>query len=168
MANQSSSDKKDQPAPSLEEQLAQVRREKEFIGNWLSDLIDTMDDELDEETRRKLFAGCGRGCFYRHSFKQDIAHQGQGDLQKLIAAYRRNFEIWQEGDEVHIRYGAVSPGCYCPAAKSYPAKEGDLHCECTRSTHQTIFEEALGRAIRVQVVESVRRGDPTCHFVVYV
>jgi hypothetical protein len=146
------------------EKYQQLVQEKEFIQNWLSDLMGTIETELDEATKVKLLAGCGRGCFNRFSFKSDIAKKGKGDLDKLVAAYKNNFEIWQEGNTVHIRYGEVSPGCYCPAAKYRPAKPNDLHCECTRATHQTIFETALGRPIDMKILESVRRGNKTCHF----
>lgn len=152
--------------PSLEDQLAQLRQEKEFIQNWFSDLLDAVETELDHDTQVRLIEACGKGCFRRFAFKQEIAHQGQGSLENLIAAYRKNFEVWLDGDQVHIRYGEVSPGCYCPAARFRPAKDGDLHCECTRTTHQTIFETALGRPFKVAVLESVRRGGQTCHFVV--
>lgn len=147
-----------------DEKYQQLLQEKEFIQNWLTDLISTIEDELDEPTRVKLLAGCGRGCFKRHKFKSDIAEKGKGDLDKLIEAYKNNFEVWKEGNAVHIRYGEVSQGCYCPAAKFRPAKPNDLHCECTRATHQTIFETALGRPIDVKILESVRRGNKTCHF----
>lgn len=150
-----------------DERFAELQREKEFIQNWLIDLLDTLESELDEPTRIKLFEGCGKGCFRRFAFKQEIASKGHGDIDKLIAAYKEIFEIWREGDQVHIRYGAVSPGCYCPAAKIHPPKPGDLHCECTRATHQTIFETALERPIRMEIVESVRRGGQTCHFIAH-
>ncbi len=163
----------DKPQGSLEasslqnDELARVKAEKEFIQNWLTDLLETIETELDEPTRKKLIAGCGRGCFRRHQFKQDIANAGKNDINKLIAAYEKNFEIWRDGDIVHVRYGEVSRQCYCPAAKFRPPKPNDLHCECTRSTHQTIFETALGRPIRVEVAESLRRGGKTCHFLVH-
>lgn len=151
-------------AETEDEKYKQLIQEKEFIQNWLSDLISTIETELDEPTRVKLLAGCGRGCFNRFKFKSDIAEKGKGSLEKLLAAYKNNFEVWQEGNTVHVRYGEVSPGCYCPAAKFRPAKPNDLHCECTRATHQTIFETALGRPVEVKILESVRRGNKTCHF----
>lgn len=86
-------------------------------------------------------------------------------MDKLIEAYHANFEAWKEDNTVHIRFGEVSPGCYCPATKFRPTKPNDLHCECTRATHQAIFETALGRPIEVKILESVRRGNKTCHFV---
>lgn len=150
--------------PVEDEKYQQLLQEKEFIQNWLSDLLSTIESELDEPTRIKLLAGCGRGCFNRHTFKSDIAVKGKGDLNKLLEAYKANFEVWQEGNTVHVRYGEVSQGCYCPAAKFRPAKPNDLHCECTRATHQAIFETALERPVDVKILESVRRGNKTCHF----
>jgi len=147
---------------------SQAQFEKEFVQNWLSDLLGTMDTVLDRETQVKLMEGCGRGCFRRFKLKQDIAQQGKGDLQKLMEAYKKNFEIWQENNLVHIRYGEVSNRCYCPAAHYRPAKPHDVHCECTRATHQTIFETALGHPIKVDIAETLRRGGKTCHFLVHV
>jgi hypothetical protein len=141
--------------------------EKEFVTNWLTDLFEAMDRELDEAAKVKVMAGCGIGCFRRHSFKTDIAKQGKGDLDKLLKAYQKNFEAWREGDLVHIRFGAVSTQCYCPAARYHPVRAHDMHCECTRATHQAIFETAPKRPIKVEVVESLRRGGKTCHFIAH-
>ncbi len=141
-----------------------------FIRNWVTDLMNTIDSEVDEETKIKLLAGCGRGCYRRHQFKQDIAAKGKGDVDKLIEAYKANFEIWRESEnKVHIRYGKInSYGCYCPAARYRPGKpKTDIHCYCTRATHQAIWEAALGRAVKIEILETVRRGDPTCHFLVH-
>jgi len=139
----------------------------DFIANWLNDLLDTMESSLDRESQVKLIEGCGRGCFNRHQFKKDIAAEGSGDLDKLVNAYRKNFEIWKDGNTVHIRYGEVSKRCYCPVANRRAVKENDIFCECTRSTHQTVFETALGKPVKVEVAESLRRGGKTCHFIVY-
>jgi hypothetical protein len=145
-----------------------IREERDFVLNWLSDLLDAMDRELDPAVAAKLMAACGRRCYERHQFKRDIAAQGRGDLDALILAYKKNFEIWREGDLVHIRYGETSKACYCPAAKARPGRPGDLHCECTRATHAAVFEAALGRSCRVDIVKTLRRGGRTCHFVVHV
>lgn len=145
----------------------QLEYEKGFIENWLSDLLDTMEQELDEDTCIKLIEGCGKGCFRRHKFKTDIAEQGKGDKKKLIEAMKSTFEVWEEGDKVHVRFGEKSPGCYCPVLRNRPLKENDIHCNCTKATQQAIFETAMGRPIKVDILESVRRGDLTCHFLVH-
>ena len=143
--------------------------ELKFIQNWLSDLMETIDSELDDSTKIKLMAGCGRGCFRRFQFKQDIAAKGKGSVEKLIEAYSSNFEVWREGeDKVHIRYGAVNKnGCYCPAARYRQPRPMDIHCYCTRATHETIWQTALGKTVKIDILQTVRRGDPTCHFLVH-
>ncbi len=150
-----------------DDELTRLKYEKEFVQNWLTDLLDTMEKELDPATQAKLIGGCGRGCFNRHQFKKDIALKGKGDLDKLLEAYKENFEVWKDGETVHIRFGEVSPGCYCPAARYREVKPNDMHCECTKATHQSIFETALGRPFQIDILESVRRGNKTCHFLVH-
>jgi hypothetical protein len=149
-----------------DDELKAVKQEKEFIQNWMIDLFNTMDEVLDYETKAKLMAGCGKGCFDRHKFKQDIAEKGKGNLDNLIQAYKQNFEIWKEDDKIHIRYGKESKGCYCPAARFRKPKENDVHCECTKNTHKTVFETALGKPVKIEILETVRRGGKTCHFLV--
>ena len=156
---------------AIEPAAAETAAEPEdlkFIRNWVTDLMETIDTEVDEATKIKLLSGCGRGCFKRFKFKQDIAAEGKGSVDKLIQALQNNFEAWREGDTVHIRYGKVNRnGCYCPAARYRPSKPGDIHCYCTRASHQAIWETALGRPIKVDILQTVRRGDPTCHLLVH-
>ena len=147
--------------PSCDERLT-------FIQNWVGDLMASIDSELDEATKIKVLSNCGKACFQRFQFKKDIAARGKGSPDKLVEALKQNFEAWREGDTVHVRYGAVNKyGCYCPAANYRPGKPNDIHCYCTRAMHQAIWEAALGRPIRVDILETVRRGDPTCHFLVH-
>lgn len=151
---------------TLQSDCDAIEHHKKFIENWLTDLLETLENTVDRETQLKIIEGCGRGCFNRHQFKLDIAAKGSGDLDNLIKAYSQNFEIWKDGDQVHIRYGEVSNRCYCPVVQNIPPKPNDLHCECTRSTHQSVFEAALGRPFKTEIVETLRRGGKTCHFII--
>lgn len=152
--------------PECAKDLEKAEQENAFVNAWLADLFEAIDAEVDPRARVRLLEACGRGCYRRHAFKQEIARKGQGSLANLERAYRENFEAWIEDGALHIRYGKVSKGCYCPAARHRPARPHDLHCECTKATHQTVCEAALGRPCRVEVLETVRRGGTTCHFAV--
>jgi hypothetical protein len=151
-------------AAASDADTAAAAQEKEFVTNWLTDLFEAMDTGLDQETKVKLMAACGKGCFLRHSFKTDIARDGKGDVDKLLKAYSRSFEVWRQGDLVHVRFGPEVRKCFCPVSQYHPRRPHDMHCECSRATHQAIFETALGRPVKVEILESVRRGDKTCHF----
>lgn len=151
------------PTTPVDEALQRARDENSFVNNWLSDLFEAIDQEVQPAARVKLLEACGRACYRRHSFKQDIAAAGRGSPAKLIEAYRKNFIIEREGKLVHIIYGGNK--CYCPAARNRAARPNDLHCECTRASHEAIFEAALGRRIPIKLVETVRRGGWRCHLV---
>ncbi len=155
------------PATNAASPAANDAGDLNFIQNWLSDLMTSIDTAVDEPTKIKLISACGRRCYERHTFKQEIAAKGKGSIEKLIEAYHSNFECWREGNTVHIRFGEVSPGCYCPAARYRDPRPNDLHCYCSRATHETIWETALGRKVKIDIVESVRRGGKTCHFLVH-
>lgn len=154
----------DATATPVDEALKRSQAENSFVNNWLSDLFAAIDEHLDPTARIKLLEACGHGCYKRHKFKQDIAQAGKGDVDKLIQAYKANFGIRREGDVVHITYGGGK--CYCPAARNRPARPNDLHCECTRATHEKIWSEALGQPYRIELVETVRRGGKRCHLIV--
>lgn len=154
----------EEPNP-LQQQLDQAKGEYSFTNNWLADLFDAIEAEVDRPTQERLLEACGRGCYRRHSFKQDIAAEGTGDLDRLLAAYRRNFNIERAGDTVHIRYGGGK--CFCPAAKNRPPRPNDVQCECTKATHLMVFETALGRKFKGEIVESVRRGASNCHIAIH-
>ena len=154
-------------SPVQDDKLQALQSQKQFVENWLADLLDSMEKCLDREMQEKIVGNCGKACFNRFQFKKDIAISGSGDLDKLIESYKKNFEIWKEGDIVHIRYGETSANCYCPADNYRTPKPDDIHCECTRNTHKAIFETALGKPFRVEIAESLRRGGKTCHFLVH-
>ncbi|MGD1149408.1 MAG: hypothetical protein ABR961_15825 [Thermoanaerobaculaceae bacterium] len=154
--------------PACAKELEKAIQDNAFVNAWLTDLFDAVEAQLDEPSRVRLLEACGRGCFRRYAFKQEIARKGAGSLANLERAYKENFEAWIESDALHIRYGKVSKGCYCPAARNRPARPHDVHCECTRMTHQTVCETALGWPCRVEILETVRRGGKTCHFAVRV
>ena len=141
-----------------------------FIQNWVTDLMDTLDHEPDEQTKIRIMTGCGRGCFHRFAWKGEIAKKGKGSVDKLVEALKQNFEVWREGEHgqlVHIRYGEKNAyGCYCPAANYRPGNKHDIHCYCTRAMHASIWEAALGHTVPIDILQTVRRGDPTCHFLV--
>lgn len=143
-----------------------IKLERNFILNWMIDLRESIEKNVDQATKEKLFADCGIGCFKRHKFKTDMAKAGEGSIENLFKEYDKNYEVWIDGDKFHIRYGKENKNCYCHVGRNTPNKLNDVHCECTKNTHKAIFEAAMKRPFNVEIVESVKRGGKTCHFIV--
>ena len=152
------------------EPASPLARDKAFTDNWLADLLATMETILDEPARIRLMEGCGRGCFTRHRFKTEIAAAiaaAGGTREALLETYQRRWDAWFEGNTFHIRIRASgpTPACRCPVLRDHPAGHGAMHCHCTKGTHQAVLEAALGRPVRVEIVDTVRRGGSSCHFI---
>lgn len=155
-----------EPPPAAPEP-SPLEREKTFTDNWLSDLLDTMDTELDASMQARLMEGCGRACYRRHAFKPAVAAAAGGTVEGLVKAYHAMCEAWLEGTDLHVRFGEHVSRCFCPVLRDRPGRPNDLHCHCTKATHQSIIETALARPVAMEIVETVRRGGTTCHFIAH-
>jgi hypothetical protein len=72
-----------------------------------------------------------------------------------------------ETDQTLKRYYA----CHCPWARD-AVKNGDvtlaeIFCQCSGGFHKKPWEVVLGRPLRVEVLESVLKGDTRCRFAIY-
>jgi len=89
--------------------IHEMAKRYSFLEGLFTNCLDTMQAELDKPTCIRLMAGCGRGCFLRHAYKQELAVLGKGSLESLPAALRNNFEVWQAKNGVNIRYARPPP-----------------------------------------------------------
>ncbi len=72
-----------------------------------------------------------------------------------------------EDDPTTKRYYA----CHCPWARD-AIRKGDVEpaktfCQCSGGFHKKPLEAALGKPLRVEVLESALRGDTRCRFAIY-
>jgi predicted hydrocarbon binding protein len=135
--------------------------EKKFTERWVKNLIESLDAHADEETKTAVMESCGRACARAGAISS--AQKCQGDLDKLLAA----LESWigkgntgRDGDVVHIVY----PKCFCHLVSDGPARLPDSYCLCSQGWLKEMFETVTGKAVRVELLESVKRGGDQCSF----
>jgi len=149
------------------EDLGAVSGQLAFVRNWVGDLMETMGRRLDEQQVVALMEGCGEGCYRR--FKTFLTREADGDLDKLINLYNTRWagpgSVVRAGDTIEVRYRMA--GCSCPVAQHRPHDPGEMHCHCSKGSVKAIFSTVAGRPLQVDLVQSIRRGDPLCRFVVH-
>ena len=52
--------------------LEGAEAESAFVNNGLDDLFDGIEAEPDDRMKVRLLEACGRGCYQRHAFKQEL------------------------------------------------------------------------------------------------
>lgn len=137
---------------------------EKFKQQWLSALLAAMDSDLDEPSRRHLMESCGRACARRNALPS-LEKAAAGDVDKLLAALGQHIgaeNARREGNVVRLRYTK----CYCPLVAAGPAVLSPTYCNCSRGWALEVFGAVTGKPVSVDLISSIRRGDPDCRFVV--
>ncbi len=125
--------------------------------------MENLDRHLDEDTRIELMESCGRSCARHESIR--MAESCRGDVGSLVSRLgkiigEQNATV--KGDTVHLQYDK----CYCPLVAKGPEILSDTWCNCSRGWVLEMFETAAEKSVKVELVQSIKRGDPCCRFVV--
>ncbi len=138
--------------------------EKRFKEAYILTLMENMEKQLDEKTRVKLMEECGRSCARRSGIVK-FAEKYKGDVKKFVETMseklgKENISI--EGETVHWGY----PRCLCELVAEGPARLPDVYCNCSVGWVLELFETLTGKPVKVELLQSVKRGAPTCQFLV--
>ena len=136
-----------------------------FKEDWVTALIENMDTQLDEKTRTDLMLACGRRCARRGAI--GLAQRCKGDLKKMVDTLDQYppVEATFEGDDtIRLEYKQ----CLCELVDHGPDRLPDTYCICSQGWIHEMFETVLENPVKVDVIQTVKRGAPSCQFVIHV
>lgn len=152
-------------------------RRVEKSESWIKDLMDNVDTMLDEETRIKLMQECGRACFTR-AF--GVAPEEKPTIEEarryLEALKAQGAKVRQEGDKTVILYSwgrdhqnpwglILGDGyCMCPVVETGPEELSPTYCYCSTGYVKESFSRALGKPVKVELLDSLKKGGKNCIF----
>jgi predicted ArsR family transcriptional regulator len=131
--------------------------------NWITNLMDGLDNNVDKETLIKILEQCGRQCQSQSFIKKAKAIYEKSKntddfLNKLAQVYKH---MHREGNKVYIVY----PKCYCSQVNKIPkGKLSGTYCNCSRGWAKALFEGAAGKPVEVNMKKSIINGDDQCKF----
>jgi Family of unknown function (DUF6144) len=144
---------------------------------WAKGAMERLGSLLDEETREQIMERCGANCAQKNSGVLDRAvarRRKFADEEAFIAAEIKKppagTQLLREGEslvQVYTPQAYRYPmRCYCALVKDLP--EGEVmsrtYCNCSKAFVQTVWEAALGRPVRVELIESAVTGSSECRF----
>ena len=147
-----------------EEQKKPVKSpEQRFKENWVSTLMEKMDEQLDKQERNKLMQSCGRECARRSAIK--LAQSCRGNVKKMVDALAKHLgeeKNYIKGNSVYIEFDK----CECPLVQKGPDRLPLTYCECSRGWLSEMFETAWQNPVQVEMVQTVKTGGPSCKFII--
>jgi predicted hydrocarbon binding protein len=138
-------------------------KDREFTRSWVCALAANIRQELDEKAKMSLMESCGRAC--ARSASTESAKACGGDMAKLLSQMGKwvgKSNVRREGDSVHVVYDK----CYCRLDDDLSEQLGHMHCYCSRGWLKEMFETVAGTPVNVDLLQSIRRGDAECRFIV--
>jgi len=160
---------KDKPADGTP-----IDKRMEFAQTWAKRMMDNLDAELDEPTRVRLMHANGRSCF--RGAKQQPVEGGLDAFIDLVKKWEdaNPAPIRREGDIVYFDYVRnpaglrVSDGwCLCPLVEKGPDGLSGTFCECSVGYVTEMFSGIVGKPVRVELLESLKRGGKGCRFKIH-
>jgi hypothetical protein len=141
----------------------------ELKARWYRGVIERMDALLEpaKRFRARELCACSRTAWRLDRMKRlGRAHQ---DWDALSAAVQKSglmgAEVRRTGRRVLVRFGV--PACVCHSIRASTEPVSITYCHCCKGHLMALFEAALGRVVRMDVVESHVSGGSDCRFVAH-
>jgi hypothetical protein len=132
-----------------------------FARVWITRFMESLDAHVEEPRRLALMEARGRSCARGGAIK--LAEAAKGSVDKLLSGLAGHLGpegARREGNVVSIVY----PTCFCPLVSDVKEGLSPTYCQCSLGWLKEMFETVSGGPVRVDAVETVKRGGRTCHF----
>jgi predicted hydrocarbon binding protein len=130
-------------------------------------MMDVLDREVDEDTRRAIMEACGRHCIGASTLRTARRlHQEAQDLDELLsrlnAAHIGGGHLRREGNVIHAAYDR----CYCGSVNRAREPLSATYCTCSCGWYRQLFETLLEQPVEVDLLASIAQGDERCRFLI--
>jgi hypothetical protein len=136
-----------------------------FTDRWIFSMLNSINTQLDKDTRLRLMELCGRSCAQSGVIK--TALENKGDLDKFIIQMGKwlgKENVLRDGQTIQLVYQK----CFCKIKTKIPEGLADTYCDCSRGWLKEMFETIVGKPVEVEIKSTIKGGGDTCQFVVNV
>jgi predicted ArsR family transcriptional regulator len=140
-------------------------------AGWWNETIKRLEKEVGEKSAVKIMQSCGRMCCGMTSRKRvkQIMSQSKS-IKELIDNLNK---IGLGGRRLALKDENTITGgynrCYCGQVKQTKEPFSSLtYCHCSTGWYQQLFGTALGRPVKVEILQSIVCGAKTCEFVIHI
>lgn len=160
--------------------------DEEARAAWIKEAMDKLDARVaDEETKIKIMTECSCQCYDEHIEEFKKEYRKHGDIDRLLEIMHGKVFLVKpvrDGDIVYVTKAPRFPEehrnaktarektyffCHCNHAKAAKGRISPTYCLCGAGWCKKIWEGALERPVKVDILKSVLQGDHVCQFAVH-
>jgi len=128
---------------------------------WAESICADLEKEFDEDTIKLIRMDCACGPEMgkiNHLHKIYQSSDNLDDFVEKANRLKQGFTMKHENGDLYLEY----PQCYCSCVKRIDQPISKVWCYCTLGYAKRTFEHILGRAVEVELLESVKTGGSRC------
>jgi hypothetical protein len=172
LMNAHADETKNDPSEQKEKPRSETRME--FAENWVTRFMEVLDENLDQETRRKIMMANGKKCY--RGWIADTGQQiRQVTLERFTEWVKNNIKddsIRVDGNIIYFQFNSAAETglpseegqCLCTLVETKPKGLSGTYCDCSVGYVKEWYELLLARPVEVELTESVLRGGKRCKF----
>jgi hypothetical protein len=167
---------KSNPEHSFKPEETPCSEKMEFTQKWVKRFFDILDQQTDEQTRKKLMHANGTACAEgAYGELSDDPPATLEEIDKKISQWQQGLgkeNIHRDGNIVYFNYVGdpkgvkISDGyCLCPMTENGPATLSPTYCQCSVGYVKYMFQKKITfKPVEVELLESLRSGGKACRF----
>jgi len=151
-------------AQSSDPEMDRLKWQLEAARIRYAKLLGSLDQNVDEATRKKILDSVGREC--ARQFRSRTFDKYKGDIQGFLKSIQGP-DGWVEKVEYDEKAGTIriydrSKTCTCPLVKE--GLTSAEQCDCSLGWQRETYAAILERPVEAVVEKSILRGDKGCVF----
>jgi hypothetical protein len=132
---------------------------------WVENAVEHLARVTSDEQCIRILQACGlECCSQKHSDQAADLKKKSASFKEFIAKLNAKSPLklfLEEDGSLMVEYAR----CYCPLVnKASKPFKSTIYCNCSGGYLKKFLEPALGKFIRVKVIQSVISGGPSCRF----
>jgi predicted ArsR family transcriptional regulator len=135
-----------------------------FMQERFAKLIDIVNENVDDKTRREIMEGLGRQC---SKLGYEYIKEYVGDIDAFLEKFETD---WAESVNYDKQKGIIKTvgkqNEYCPCPFVNNSKISKNFCDCSIGWNKESFEAVSGKKAEVERTSSILHGDKSCDFMI--
>ena len=140
-----------------------MAQHQKIMQDWIVSLMKNMEDQFQPDSRMRLMESCGRDCARRSSiYPTQTEKIDPIAFANTLKRYIGKENVIVEDGVIRLQYDT----CFCPLVGKGPDRLPESYCHCSVGWLKEMFEKASGESVSVELIQSIKRGAPSCQFIV--
>lgn len=134
-----------------------------MVRSWLSVLLENINRELDEESRRNILKACAV-VHYEQLNMDEVLSPYVGNLSAFMAFLESNWgwKVSYDTESETLIADENKDYCVCPIINTKKDSAQGVVCYCSEGFAEKMFSKVTGKPTTARVISSVQRGDDRC------